>query len=454
MIDHQNLAIDILAELKRQGADETDIVIVDSTNLNVNVRLGKIEKIEEAGSKGLGIRAFKRSNSNGSLSTALTYTSDFSDRSLKQLVTETLNLAAVTSPDECNGLPPRELQGTYYGLINLFDEKVKNLSTDEKIQRAKEVEDIGMQYDKRITNSSGAWWNDDTSQIVYANSYGFVGTYKTTSCGFGVSLVGEHDGVMQTAGWWHSHRCLDKLEDAKQVGEEAARRTVRKLGARKVKTQTVPVVYDPMVGADFLEIIFNAISGASIYRKSSFLLDKLGKKIAVESLNVYDDAIMPDGPASRPFDAEGVKSDAIEVIKDGALQLYLCDAYSARKLHRTPTGSASRGFSSAPTVSPNNFYMKPGNYTREEIIKSVKHGLYLTNLYWTGVNPVTGDYSRGAEGIWIEHGEPTYPVQEIIVAGNLLTMMHNITMIGNDLDFRTPIAAPTFLVSEMVVSGS
>jgi PmbA protein len=243
------------------------------------------------------------------------------------------------------------------------------------------------------------------------------------------------------------------LDSIESIAKTAAKRTLRKLGSIKPETQNVPVIFDPMVGQDFLNIISSVILGSAIYRKQSFLLDMLNEKIAIEGLSIIDDGLMKDGVASRIFDDEGLPSRTNIVIEKGVLKTYLLDTYTGKKLNMKSTGNASRGLGSNPSPSTSNFYMQNGSKSPEEIIKSVKNGLYLTSVHWTGINYITGDYSRGAEGIWIKDGKLGQPVQEFTVASNMKDMMKNIEMIGNDLEFRGGTNAPTFKIKEMTISG-
>ncbi|HYE74977.1 MAG TPA: metallopeptidase TldD-related protein, partial [Blastocatellia bacterium] len=256
-------------------------------------------------------------------------------------------------------------------------------------------------------------------------------------------------------GWYTFNRYFNKLESPKAVGGEAARRTVRRLGGKKVKSQVAPVVVAPEVASELVDMIFSAASGGSIYRKASFLVGKVGEEIASPMITIVDDATLIDGPASRPFDAEGVKSSKVMVVENGKLKNYICDSYSARRLNLKPTGNAVRSYQSLPSVGSTNLFMKPGTSDPKEIVKSVKSGLYLTELNGFGVNQVTGDVSRGAVGYWIENGEITYPVQEITIAGNLMKILKNISAIGNDLSFKLgTTAAPTLLISEVTIGGA
>jgi PmbA protein len=258
---------------------------------------------------------------------------------------------------------------------------------------------------------------------------------------------------MQRDYWYSSHRKLSKLEPAAAVGKKAAERTIRRLGARRVKTQQAPVVFDPETAASLLRHLAGAVSGSSLYRKTSFLLGKLGEKIAASGIWIDDDARIPSALGSKPFDGEGLPTRRTPVIEDGVLTSYLLDTYSARKLSLRSTANASRSFADAPAASPTNFFLRPGTTSPEEIIRSVRSGLYVTELSGFGVNPVTGDYSRGAVGLWIENGELAYPVEEITIAGNLLEMFQNIEVIGDDLKLRGTIAAPTLKIAKMTIAG-
>jgi PmbA protein len=267
------------------------------------------------------------------------------------------------------------------------------------------------------------------------------------------SIAADSNG-MQRDYWFSAARKLDRLQAPIAIGQEAARRTLRRLGARKVSTQKVPVVFDPLTASSLLGHLCTAVSGSAIYRRASFLLDQLGEQIAPEGFTVYDDGTLPEALGSKPFDGEGLPTRRTTVVERGVWRSYLLDTYTARKLGLRSTGNAARSAGEPPGVSPTNFYLEPGPYTPQAIIASVPHGLYVTELIGFGVNQVTGDYSRGAVGIWIEHGELTHAVEEITIAGNLRQMLANIEMIGNDLDLRRKVTAPTLKIAEMTVAGT
>ncbi len=448
MNDYRNLASELVSALKKQGADAADVYIVSSDGFNTTVRLGEIERLQQSTSKGLGLRVFK----NGA--TALTFTTDFQGKTVQDLVKETLEIVKVSNADKFNGLAPKEFLGEHKGKMMLFDESIAKLTPEKKIAMVKEMEDAGRSFDKRITNSNGASWSNSVGQITLANSDGFVGQYQTTIASMSVGLLAEEDGVKQRDGWYTFNRFFKNLASPKSVGEEAARRTIRRLGGKKVKSQAVQVVLDPDVASDFVGMIFGAASGSSIYRRSSYLVDKVGEQVAAPSITIIDDATMEDGLASRPFDAEGVKSSNVTVIENGVLKTYVCDSYSARRLNAKVTGNAVRSYQGAPSVGATNLFLKNGKTDPKDIIKSVKNGLYLTEMFGSGVNNVTGDFSQGASGYWIENGELSYPVQEITIAGNVLKVLKNVQMIGNDLSFKLgSTASPTLLIGEMTVGG-
>lgn len=448
MRDYQELAADLVAALIKRGADACDVYVSTSDGFNTTIRLGNIEKLQQSNATGLGLRVFK----SGAM--AMTYTTDFQPQTLKDLVDQTLEIVKVSSPDPNNGLAPKDMLGQYTGKLRLFDPALADISPEQKISMVREMEEVGRAYDPRITNSNGASWSNSISQVTLANSDGFVGQYQSTIASMSVALLAEQDGVKQRDYWYTFNRFFDGLEAPASVGSEAARRAVARLGGKKVKSQSVPVVLDPDISSSFVGMLFGAASGDSVYRRASYLVDKLGQSIAAPEITIIDDATLEDGLASRPFDGEGVRSSRVTVVQEGVLQSYICDSYSARRLGSQVTGNAGRGYSSPPGVSESNLFMQNGTVDRQDLIKSVKNGLYLTELFGSGVNGVTGDFSQGASGFWIENGELTYPVQEITLAGNVLKVLQNVKAIANDLSFkRGSTAAPTLLISEMTVGG-
>jgi len=444
----QEIAEYIIRQAKRKGADEIDVVILNSRRSSVRVRLGSIEELKQANPQSLGIRVFKDQRN------AITYTSDFRKPSLDRLIERTVSMVKVTHRDEFAGLPQQGLLGRASADLDLYDPALPELATDKKIEMVTELEELGMAKDSLIKNSDGCSWSDSIAHFVLANSKGFYGEERHSSCSLDLTLVAEKDGVKQRDYWGSNVRHLAQLESLESIAEKAAQRTLRKVGARKPATRKVPVIFDPQTARDFITIIANTVVGDAIYKRRSFLVDQLGKKIAVDDFTLIDDGLLPRGLGSRLFDDEGLPSRRNVVFENGLLTSYLCDCYAARKLQCKPTGSASRSVGSAPTPDTSNFYLQKGRHTPQEMISSVREGLLLTDVHWVGINYVTGDYSRGAEGIWIENGKLSYPVQEFTVASNMNEMLQSIEMIGNDLEFRGSTNAPSFKMREMTISGA
>ena len=440
---------DLLQTARTHGASGGDALLVDSTAFEAQVRLGDVETVQNSHQKRLGLRLFFGQRS------ATTSTSDFSPASLRQLLDDTCALAQAMAADEHAGLPEADEVATTIPDLALCDDSLQQLPPAERIAMAREAEQAALDYDSRITNSEGGSYDSSQGDVTYVNSHGFVGHYRTSLASMSVSSIASDDaGGMQSGSWFTAGRRMDSLQAPQALGQEAARRTLRRLGARRVPTQKVPVVFEASVAAGLLNHLFSAVSGSAIYRAASFLTDCIGQQIAPETVTVYDDGTLPGAPGSKPFDGEGLPTRRTTVVEQGVLRTYLLDTYTGRKLGMRSTGNAARSAGEAPSVSPTNFYMVPGTTTPDEIIASVPNGLYVTGLIGFGVNPVTGDYSRGASGLWIEGGELTYAVEEITIAGNLRQMLADIEMIGNDLDRRRRVMAPTLKIGEMTIAGS
>jgi PmbA protein len=443
----QELGREILEGAKAKGASQGDAVMVESESFFVTVRMGEVEKISQAGEKRLGLRLFF-GNSSASAST-----SDISKKSIEKLVDDTARMAKVTAQDPHGGLPDAAVLARDLPQLDLIDNSARGVTVDEKIQIALDAENSALAYDSRITNSEGAEFSNHFGRVIYVTSHGFAGEYSGSTFGHSVAPVASQNGSMQRDYWYSSNRKFSKLESPKSVGERAAQRVLRRLGARKVKTCECPVVFDPEMAASLLRNLSSALSGYSLYKGASFLIGKLDTQIGSEHLTVIDDGTLPGAHGSRPFDGEGLSIRRKTVVDKGELKSYLLDTYSGKKLGLASTGNASRSVGEPPGVAPANFYLAPGKDTPDDIIGSVKAGLYVTEMIGFGVNMVTGDYSRGAAGLWIENGEFAYPVEEITIAGNLKEMFENIEMVGNDLEMRGRIASPTIKISQMTVAG-
>jgi PmbA protein len=445
---YSQLASDLLANARRSGATEADVVIADGDNLSVQVRLGAVDRLTKAREKRLGLRVFVGKRS------ACTSTSDFSLESLNELVAQTCTLAKAVVEDQVSGLPAADLMAKEMPDLDLYDET--KLDTDRQIDLAKRAEAAAMSSDERITNSEGADFDSSSGRVVLANSHGFIGEYRSSSYSLSVSPIATdpQTGAMQRDGWYAVQRKFGKLDAPEAVGIEAARRTIRRLGARKVGTKRVPVVFDQEMAGSLLSNLCSALSGYALYKEASFLTGQLGESVGPDYITVYDDGRMVGGLGSRPFDGEGLSTRRNMIVEKGVLKSYLLDTYSGKKLGLPSTGNASRSVGESPSVGPTNFYLVPGEKSAQDIIRTVKDGLYVTELIGFGINMVTGDYSRGAGGFWIENGELAYPVEEITIAGNLKDMFKAIEIVGSDLVFRGRIASPTLKIAEMMVAGN
>ncbi|NOT21850.1 MAG: TldD/PmbA family protein, partial [Nitrospiraceae bacterium] len=389
---YSQLAIDLLAKAKSSGATEADIIIADGETLSVQVRLGAVDRLTKAREKHLGLRVFVGKRS------ASTSTSDFSADSLNRLVAETCILAKAVVEDQVSGLPAGDQMAGERPDLNLYDPT--KLDTEQQIELAKRVEAAAMSTDERVTNSEGGDFDSSAGRVVLGNSHGFLGEYQSSSFSMSVSPVATDpaSGAMQRDPWYAVQRIFARLDSPEAVGLEAARRVVRKLGARKVATQRVPVVFESEAAGSLMGNLCSAVSGYSLYKGASFLAGQLNKPLAPEFVTVYDDGRMAGGLGSRPFDGEGLPTRKTTVVERGVLKSYLLDTYSGRKLGLASTGNASRSVGENPSVGPTNFYLAPGTKTAHDIIKTVKQGLYVTDLIGFGINMVTGDYSRGAAG--------------------------------------------------------
>ena len=438
----------------KAGASDAEAVVREGDEFSVTVRMGQVETLKESGSRGLGLRVFLGKRS------ASTSTSDFTPEGIRQLVDGAVALARITEEDPCNGLPEAGEYGSVPGDLHLYFDDVYSLPGEERIEWARRAEAAALAADPRISNSNGGSFDASTGRKVLANSRGFVGGYRTSYAGVSAApLAVDENGHMQRDGWWSGARSFALLESPESVGQEAARRTVRKLGARRMPTQQIPMVFAPEVARGIIGSVFEAASGDSIWRHASFLAGQLGQPIAAPSITIVDDnaMILPNGVGgfgSSPFDGEGLPSLRTVVVENGVLQSYLLNTYSARKLGMKSTHNASRGLAGTPGIGSGNLYLQPGALTPEEIIAAIPTGLYVTSLMGFGVNLVTGDYSRGATGLWIENGQLTHAVEEVTIAGNLKDMLRNITAIGNDLIFRSSVASPTLRIDGMTLAGA
>jgi PmbA protein len=439
--DLLSLAADLAAYSLKYGADQAEVSILDGDEFNVDVRMGKIENLVEAGSRVCGLRVIKTGR------TAFASSSDLSAAALRRLVRNAVRRAELASPDPCAGLAPLSKTAVDIPSLRLFDPTVPGLDARTKIGLALETERIALS-DRRITNSYGASFASHEARTVLANTNGFLGEYAQTYCGLSLGLqAGGTDSRVEDF-WFTSKRHFAEMDPPEAVARKAVERTVRQLRPRKIRTQTAPVIFEPTQTAWLLGFLFSCVAGTAVYQKASFLAGRLGRRIGNPRVTVVDDGLLPGRLGTRPFDSDGVASRRTVVVERGILKSYLCNTYAARKLKLESTGSGD-----GTGISPANFYLESGDISPSEIVASTKKGLLLTRTLGHGLNPVTGDISRGAFGLWIEDGAVVHPVSEITVSGNLGRILREIEAVGKDLEFWSPLAGPTIKVAEMTVAG-
>ncbi|HWX23923.1 MAG TPA: TldD/PmbA family protein [Vicinamibacteria bacterium] len=447
MIDYRDLALDLLKRARTEGASSADLLIAEGTEFSVTVRKGEVETLKDAGSKALGVRVFVGKR------TATVHTSDFSPSALQKLVSEGVAMARVTGEDPAAGLPD-ELHPAENVELGLFDPTLSDFPTAERIEWARRAEAAALGADPEITNSQGGSFSLGTGSVLLANSLGFMGSYQASSASVSVVPIAERNGQMERDYWYTTGRSLRDLLAPEEVGRIAAQRTLRRLGAKKVPTQEVPIVFDPETAAEIVGTVFSALSGYSVFRNATFLKDRIGEEVASPLLTLKDEGRRKGGLGARPFDGEGLPTRTNVPLEKGVLRYYLCDSYSARKIGARPTGNARRGISGGPGVGAGDLSFEAGKTPPEEIVGGVARGLYVTDLIGFGVDLVSGNCSQGAVGHWIENGKFTHPVHEVTIAGNLKDILKNIDAVGTDLEFRGTIASPTLRVRRMTVSGS
>jgi PmbA protein len=469
----KQLAEEAVERALRLGATDAEAVAIESEEFGVNVRLSQVEQLTESGSRALGLRVFF-SGSDGQR-TASTSTSDLSPEGLARIIESAVELAKVTGPDPFAGLPEREAFGSNdVASLALYFNDVDAIPPAERIEIARRCEAAALNHDTRIQNSSGANFDASSMHRIMVNSRGFSGEYRGSYCGFSVTPIAQDaSGAMQRDFWYSSARTAALLDSPETIGRIAAERTLRRLGARRVATQKCPVVFAPEIARGLMGNLLAAADGDSIYRNASLFSGKLGEQVAGENITMIDDGTMvfdhalrgasgeADGATLRvggfgtsPFDGDGLPTRRTIVIERGILKALMLNTYTARKLAMQSTGKASRGLAGAPGIGGGNYFLEPGVETPEQIIANLPSGLYVLQTMGHGVNLVTGDYSVGASGLWIENGELAYPVEQITIAGNLKDIFRNVSAIGNDLEFRGSGAVPTVRIEGMTVAGS
>jgi PmbA protein len=440
---HLDFLSDLLSRAKRAGADAADAVLVEGWSISHARRLGKLEKLERAEGQDLGLRVFVGKRQ------AIVSSSDRSRQTLDPLVERAVAMAKAAPEDPFCGLADPAEIARQVADLDLLDPVEP--ATDLLVERARAAEEAAMAV-KGITNSEGAEAGWGRTTVALAATNGFAATYGRSSHSVSVAVIaGEGTGMERDYDWSSVIHGSD-LENPETVGKRAAERTLKRLGPRKIETCKCPVIYDPRVSNGMVRHLAGAINGAAIARGTSFLKSKLGQKIFPDSVTIIDDPFRKRGLNSKPVDGEGLLPARRAIVDKGVLTTWILDLRSARQLGLKSTGHASRGTSSPPSPSTTNLWLEPGTVSREAMIREVGTGLYITEMIGMGVNQVTGDYSRGATGFWIEKGELAYPVSEITVAGNLIEMFKNVTA-ASDLTFRYGTDAPTLRIDGMTVAG-
>ena len=441
------LAQDVVKRALDAGASDAECTISEGEEFSANVRMREIENLKEAGSRAAGLRILIGKKTGSS------YTSDLSREGIAQMVKSAIELADITTEDPHAGLPDAGELGSIDGDLGMFSPDVEALATEIKIDAAKRAEDSALSADPRIVNSEGASFDNHVGRHIFANSRGFTGWYRSSYCSLSAVPLARDGDSMERDYWYTMARGFAGLEAPEEVGRTAARRVLRRLNPVKVETQKVPVVFEPRTARSLLDNLFDAVHGMSVYRHESFLAGRLGEKVAAGDLTIVDDGTLRGLFGTSPFDDEGVPSRRTVVIERGVLKSYLLNTYAARKLGMKTTANASRGITGNAGIGHGNFFIEKGVQTPEQIIAAIPNGFYVTELMGFGVNIVTGDYSRGAAGLWIRNGELAFAVSEVTIAGNLKDMLLGLETIGSDLEFRSSIAAPTLKIGEMTVGG-
>jgi PmbA protein len=432
----RNIAQDMLDYARQRGATAASADVSVGFGQSVTVRHGEVETIEYNRDKGLSVTVYlgqQRGNAS---------TSDFTPQAVRDSVDAALSIARYTAKDDCSGLPDADMLARDCPDMDLYHPW--DLPVDAAIELAKRCEQAALDADRRISNSEGATVNLHEAQFITANSLGFIGGFPTSRHSLSCAVIAGEDDAMERDYWYAVARDAKDLMDEQQVGRIAAERTVRRLNARQIDTMQVPVLFEATIASGLLGSFVSAVSGGSLYRKSSFLLDQMGKQIFAPHINISDVPDIRKGLASSPFDDEGVRTERRNIVENGVLCGYFLGSYSARKLGMRTTGNAGGN---------HNLILQSGALDFNGLLRQMGRGLLVTELLGQGVNQVTGDYSRGAAGFWVEHGEIQYPVQEITIAGNLKDMFRNIVAVGNDVLVQGSKQCGSILLEGMTVAG-
>jgi PmbA protein len=443
-MDYKALAEQLVGTCTKKGADAAEVYLETGRRLGIEVRNGEIETVTEAASQGVGFRVFVRGRM------AFSNCNDLRETALEAAIARAIQFAQQTTADPNNVLPTEKGMTAVDGL---YDPAVAKATIDQKIELARTVERLGMK-DPRITRSAGARYGEVEAETFIANSNGLSKSYKSSSCSLGVSLVVEKGEQKTSGGESCGRRFFADLKPPEEIAGRAIARAVEMLDPRMVKTQRAAVIFGPEVGRSILGGILAAINGEAVVQGASFLGNKLNQKVASDLVTLVDDGTRPKGPASRPFDGEGVPTQKRVIVEAGVLKGFMYNTGIAKRAGVKSTGNASRdGFTGLPGIGPHNFYMMAGSTPPEEIVKATKVGLLLKGVTGYGINAVNGNYSGGAEGLWVENGAVAFPVKGLTIAGTAAEMLNGIDLVGNDLDLNRGIATPTFRIAVMQIGG-
>jgi PmbA protein len=445
----ENLAASLVERARKAGAEVAEAKANGGWELTVRVRLGEPELVQEAGSRGVALRVLKGGR------VAMTSTSDLSESGLARAVSDAMELVELSEVDPFAGPAPAELLcSPPHPDLDLYDAAVEGVDADQALDMARRAEAAALGFDSRLSLSEGATFSRVTGHGALALSSGFSGTTRGSYASLTVAPVALDEGDKRRRGhYWTARRHLGELENTEEVGREAARRTLRQLGPRKVPTCEAPVVFSPDAARSILGTFAGCIVGGAVWRKSTYLVEREGSQVASALVTITDDPWIPRAPGSRAFDGEGLRSRKNLVVSSGKLETFLLDSYSARKLGRQSTASASRSGASVGS-STTNFILSNGTISHDDLVRSTPRGLYVTDMMGFGFNAVTGDFSRGASGFWIENGELAFAVSEVTISGNLDAMLKGIDAVASDLDLKTSTASPTFRVASMTIAGT
>jgi PmbA protein len=443
-MDYKGLSEQLVKKCLKLGADEAEVYLESGRGLSIRVRNGEVETVQEAGAHGVGFRVFAQKRM------AFSSCNDFSDKALEASIEGAVRFAKSTTPDENNVLPD-DKGITKVG--KLYDPQISKIPMDKKIEMAKKVEKLAMK-DARITKSSGASYGEGEEEIFLANSNGLSKSSKISSCSYGVYVVAEKGEQKSSGGEYCSRRFFADLKPPEEIAEKAAKEAYEMLDPQMVETQKAAVIFDPDVARAILGGILAAINGERVLQGRSFLAKKMNQKIASELITIIDDGTRPKGLGSKPFDGEGVPTQKRIIVDKGILKDFMYNTIVAKRAGVKSTGNASRGgFTSLPGIGSHNFYMKAGESSRGEIIKKTEKGLLLKGVTGYGIAPVSGNFSGGASGFWVENGKIAFPVRGLTIAGSAFEMLNNIDMVGDDLDLTRSFTAPTFRIKSLQIGG-